>query len=756
MKRHLPVRTALVGLLVTPVAFSQEAAGQQAPTPAEPSPSPATGSKPADPIAAPVTMQTTTVTGTRPSGDFAPPPSSLGRVGGDIHDIPQSITVINKALMQSTGATSFAAAVSKVPGVTIGAAEGGQIGNNITLNGFTARTDLYIDGMRDPAQYYRDVFDLEQIEVLMGPSSMLFGRGSTGGVINQVLKKPLLGKSTEVSSSITTNGLVRGTADINLPTGESSALRVPMMFQAGKASTRNQSEVLDFGFAPSYKFGIGTPTEVTLYALLQRNHDHADYGLPPLNGLPANVNLNNAYGFSSDYTDQNIVMVGALIEHKFSKNVKLRNQTQFNYVNTNVVETAPQSIGTVNAAGVFTPVTSYPGAAQNLVVRQQSHDRNIFDIAINNQTELQAKVDTGPLKHDFLAGIDLGYESFYNQNYFRNGTCNGTSLNATGATTGYVGCTSLLYPAGGNTPPNAPEQVGNLATSQARAFGVYVNDTLEIIPEIKLVGGVRYDVYWAQVGNSINFANTLGNTNVPYTEQTNTYTSVRTGIIFQPWREQTYYFSYSTSFNPSLEQLTNTTGSQVLPPETNESFEAGVKYDLFDENLSLTGAIFQITKQNARVSNADGTFSAVGTTRVKGVRAGVAGRITNEWQVFGGYTYLDARVINGGSLTGTVPPNTPRDAATLWTTYTFKDKYEIGGGPTYVGARYVNTQNTTYVPDYVRFDATAAYKADTYDLRLNVFNLFNVKYYDQLIPSDGGRAVPGSGLTAMLTLTYRM
>jgi catecholate siderophore receptor len=755
LRRRIPARTALVGLLVAPVALSQEAAAQQAPTPSDSPPPAPNETKPAD-TGAPVTMQTTTVTGSRPSDDFAPPATSLGRLGGDVQDIPQSITIVNKALMQSTGATSFAAAVSKVPGVTIGAAEGGQIGNNITLNGFTARTDLYIDGMRDPAQYYRDVFDLEQIEVLMGPSSMLFGRGSTGGVINQVLKKPSLRKSTEVSGSVTTNGLVRGTADIDLPTGESSAIRVPMMFQAGKVSTRNQTEVLDFGFAPSYKFGIGTPTEVTLYALLQRNHDHADYGLPPLNGFPANVNLNNAYGFSSDYTDQNIAMVGATIEHKFNKDIKIRNQTQFNYVNTNVVETAPQSIGTVNAAGVFTPITSYPGPAQNLMVRQQSHDRNIFDITLNNQTELQAKVDTGPLRHDLLAGIDLGYESFYQQNYFRNGTCNGTPLITNGATSGYVSCTSLLYPSGGDTPPNAPELLSNLATAMAKSFGVYINDTLTIIPQLKLVGGVRYDIYNAQVGNSINLANTPGNTAVPYTNQTNTFTSVRTGILFEPTHEQTYYFSYSTSFNPSLEQLVNTTGSQVLPPETNEAFEAGVKFDLLGDNLSLTGAIFQITKQNARVSNADGTFTANGTTRVKGVRTGVAGRITPEWQVFGGYTYLDGRVIDGGALTGTVPPNTPRDAAVLWTTYTFAHKYEIGGGPTYLGSRYVNTQNTTSVPAFVRFDATAAYKAEKYDLRLNVFNLFNVQYYDQLIPSDGGRAVPGSGLTAMLTLTYHM
>src|SRR5689334_16347152 len=307
-------------------------------------------------------MQPVTVTGSRPSDDFAPPVApSLQRVGGDIMDVPQSVIVINKALMQSQGATSLTSAVRNIPGVTIGAAEGGQIGNNINLNGFSARTDLYIDGMRDPGQYYRDVFDLEQIEILMGPSSMLFGRGSTGGVINQVLKKPTLKEFTDLSVSTTTNGYVRGTADIDKKTGENEAFRMNSMFQYGKTSTRNNTEVLDFGMAPSYKLGIGKPTEVTLYALLQHNHDKADYGLPPLNGYPAQVNPNNAYGFNSDFTNQDVIMLGSTIEHKFDKTLSLRNQTQFNYVNTYAIETAPNTIGTVSGSGVFTPVPTYNG-----------------------------------------------------------------------------------------------------------------------------------------------------------------------------------------------------------------------------------------------------------------------------------------------------------------------------------------------------------------------------------------------------------
>ncbi len=172
----------------------------------------------------------------------------------------------------------------------------------------------------------------------------------------------------------------------------------------------------------------------------------------------------------------------------------------------------------------------------------------------------------------------------------------------------------------------------------------------------------------------------------------------------------------------------------------------------------MTGAAFQITQNNARSQNTDGTFAATGTIQVKGVRAGITGRITDEWQVWGGYTYLDARITNGigAGTTGMVPINTPRDAATMWSTYTFAKAYEIGGGVTYIGQRYANNTDQTVVPEFYRVDLTAAFKQPTYDIRLNVFNLLNTYNYDQVIASDGGRTVPGSGLTGMLTYVHHM
>ncbi len=646
-------------------------------------------------------MQTVTVTGSRPSEDFQTTKTSINRLGAaDLMDVPQSVVVINKALMESQGATSLQSAIRNVPGITIGAAEGATIGNNFNINGFSARTDLYLDGMRDRGQYYRDVFALDAIEVLFGPASLLFGRGSTGGVINQVMKKPTLKKATELNASVTTNGLVRGTADVNLPFGEDStnAARINAMFQYGKASTLDMTTLQDFGFAPGVKLGM-------------------------------------------------------------------RNQSMFNFVNTNVRETAGNAVGTVTAAGFVPAVngptgTPFSGVPLNqLFVRQQSHDRNIYDFTIDNQTELTARFDTGPFGHTFLLGAEFAYESYWNQNYYRAGTCNGVPLQTPLATNGYTGCVPAGFTTGSASPANVAQQYGNLATAQAYTAAGYFNDTVQVLPELKLVGGLRFDYYDAQIGNSQNTANIFGSTTLPYAEQAITNTSVRTGAIFEPTRAQSYYISYSTSFNPSLEQLVTTTGtSQPLPPEQNEAFEGGVKYELLNGNLSLNAALFQITKYNARSQNTDGTFSATGTVRVKGVRTGVTGRITPEWQVFGGYAYLDGRILDGigAGTSGNVPLNTPRDSATIWSTYTFKETYEIGDGATYIGYRYANNTNSVSVPDFTRLDMTAAYRQPTFDVRVNIFNLTNVMYYEQVIASDGGRAVPGSGLTAMLTYTHRL
>lgn len=681
---------------------------------------------------------------------------ALSKLQGRLKDQPQSITVLNKPLLESQGVASLADALRNVPGITIGGAEGGQIGNNINLNGFTARTDIYLDGFRDRGQYYRDTFALEQVEVLMGPSSMLFGRGSTGGAINQVSKKPSEKPFTEVGISGTSNGLVRGTADVNAPLNDISAFRVAVMGQGGAISTRDKTTVNDYGVAPSYRWGIGTQTELLVNALVQHNNDRPDYGVSPLNGQPVRSGFDTVYGYSTDRTNQDIVAVGGQVKHRFDNGISIRNQIQYNSVTTDAIETASQGLGVANVPGTgFT--ASSPAGVSNLPLDQmsarlQSHDRTIHDTSLFDQIEASGQFDTGPFKNAWLVGGEFGHDDYRNQAYTRTGSCNGKALPA-----GYVGCVHVLDPAY-TASPVGTEVPTNLATGKADTVAVYFNDTLSLTDQFKLVGGVRFDDYSAKITNSINKTNTPGNTTLARANQTVTYTSVRAGAIWQPTREQTYYVSYSTSFNPSLEQLTSTTGvTQPLPPETNEAYEVGGKWDVLHDQLDLTAAAFQITQYNSRSQNSDNSYTANGAIRVRGERIGISGRLTPQWLVFGGYTHLDARIISAiaANTQGKIPSNTPADTATLWSTYAVTPQWEVGGGATYMSGRFLNNTDLVRVPGYTRLDMTIAYHQPRYDIRLNIFNLADTRYYDSLIQSDGGRAVPGSGRTAMISLVYR-
>jgi catecholate siderophore receptor len=233
---------------------------------------------------------------------------------------------------------------------------------------------------------------------------------------------------------------------------------------------------------------------------------------------------------------------------------------------------------------------------------------------------------------------------------------------------------------------------------------------------------------------------------------------VRVGGMWQPTKEQSYYLSYSTSFDPSLEQLTSTTGlTQPLPPEDNKAYEVGAKWDLLNDKLDLDAAVFQITQYNSRSQNSDNTYTANGTIRVRGERLGASGEPIKGLKLFGGYTHLDAKIVNGiaPGTQGKVPANTAADSATLWATYEAPHHIQIGGGAIYMGSRYLNNTDLVSVPGYTRLDATVAWRYKSIYLRLNVFNLADARYYDSLIQSDGGRAVPGAGRTAMITLSWR-
>ena len=285
-------------------------------------------------------------------------------------------------------------------------------------------------------------------------------------------------------------------------------------------------------------------------------------------------------------------------------------------------------------------------------------------------------------------------------------------------------------------------------------MGFYANDTIALNRQWQLIGGVRWDRFDAQLSNTIS-------TSKPplySASQTVNFTSVRAGVIYQPNDVQSYYASYGTSFNPSLEQLTLSAGLQNVAPEKSRSYEIGTKWDLNEGKLSLTGALFNIDKTNARSQITTGVYQLDGNVRVNGVELGIAGKLTSQWQIIAGYTHLNPVVVKASVLDGSQGKdlaNTPRDSATLWSTYNITKEWEAGGGFTAMAKRFASNTNVVTAPGYTRWDATVAYHQPTYDVRFNLLNLTNKQYIDTLIPSDGGRSVPAAGRTGLLTVAYR-
>lgn len=669
--------------------------------------------------------------------------SSAGaKIPTALRDIPQPVTVVNRALMDAQGAASLQDAVRYVPDITFAAAEGGTIGNNITLRGFSARTDIYLDGFRDRGQYYRDTFFLDSLEVLEGPSSMLFGRGSTGGVINQVSKQPSARAHDQLSATLGTSDYYRTTGDFDHPLSPVTNLRLATMAQSVH-STRDVMHNEDFGAAPSLAVKLAPKTDFTLIGLLEHNHDMPDYGLPPVNGRPAAVSRDTFYGLTDDHTTQDVAILGGRLSSELMPGLKVRNQIQYSRYIVGARETAAANVGTVSGGAYTALTTSTVGNLTTLpqgqlFVQLGSHDRRIRDTSADDQTDFIANFRTGAVAHTLLVGAEMGHDTYTNQGLARSN----------------LPVFSLVDPIYEATPANVTSTVGNLSEAAANGEAGYLNDTASIGQHWKVVGGLRWDRFKAQLSNSLPTATTP-----PSARQTVYYDSVRGGIIYQPTSAQSYYISYGTSFDPSLEYLSVTAGQQALPPVKNRSYEVGAKWDLMGGALSVTSALFQIRQMNARSQVDTGVYELVGTERVNGAEVTASGKITPQWQIFGGYTYLDPKIVSASALDGTQGKtllNTPRNDGTLWTAYAVTPRWNAGTGLVWLSSRYANNTNTVAVPGYVRWDAMLAYHLPRYELRLNLLNITNRRYFDSLIQSDAGRSIPGASRTALVTLTANL
>jgi catecholate siderophore receptor len=681
------------------------------------------------------------IQGQRP-GEFKIEVPNLSKLTESILDTPQSIEIISDRVLQDRAVSNLNDALRNVPGISLGAGEFSWQGNNPSIRGFVARTDMFLDGLRDFGSYYRDAFNLQQIEVLEGPSSILFGRGSTGGVINQVSKLPTLDKVVAGTLTGGTDYTRRATADIGEPLpdlAEGAAFRLTAMGHQQKHAGRNVAEESRFGFAPSLALGLGTPTRLTAAYFHQSANDVPDYGLPWFGSAPAPVPRQSFYGFTSDFLKTGTDIATFKAEHDYSARLTVHNQLRYAYYTRDFRITEP-----IVLAPLGTPLAS-------IAVSRNIWSGNSIETMIWDQADVTVHFDTGAIQHSVVAGIEGGRE-----------TSKPEFDNSSGVPT-----VPLLDP-----DPHLPFIAAATfprftADTTGTSFGAYAIDTVKFGEQWEVNLGLRWD-YFAADYKATSFSTTTpglvtGNDSLLRIDRMPSY---RAALVYKPEANASVYLDYGTSFNPSAETLSLITGARqfatsnaFLAPEQNQTVELGTKWDLLNNQLSLTGAVFRLEKQNARVPdpNNAGFNTLEGTQRVDGFSLNVRGRLTEDWQITAGYTYLDSHVVKsapGAAPMGSALTNTPKNALTFFTEYRLGGGFEAGGGGQYVSSRLAqNVPPIKMVPGYWTFDAMAKYDlSEKMSLQLNMNNIFDKYYYDALHPFH---VVPGAGRTALLTLNFK-
>jgi catecholate siderophore receptor len=677
------------------------------------------------------TMSTVTVQATRERSEqtYQSGLVSAGKVPTAAKDIPQSLTVVNEKLLHDQGKDTVKDALQNVPGITFEAGEGGRIGDSIRLRGFSVSGDIYLDGLRDIAQYNRDTFNLERIEVLRGSASMLFGRGSTGGIVNQVSKTPRLATEHEINTTVGTGDYLRFGGDFNIKTDDDAALRINAMTtdwdgRAGKVETHRK------GLALGYGFGIGTADEflVSLYHLDYQ--DKPDLGFGWLENRPAPSPTNEKwYGLNSDYQNDSADIATLTHTHRWVDGSWLKTTLREGAYKRDLwATTARAAIGTTLAN--FGP---------NTVVTRGNQTRAGEEHHSFAQIDYSTRTEWLGLKNELLVGSEYALERSTRFSYSGTPAKPSTTVDLADNT----GLTDTRVKAWAND-------------FRATTLGLYAQDTLQIAPLWKLVLGLRFD----SLGGSYERA-----TGGPLS-RTDYLWSKRAGLMYQPTDEVSYYASYGTSFNTSgdLYQYDPTTAN--TPPESARNIEVGIKWELLEGELSVRTALARTDKYNERSTDTEtvpgGTgYLLSGQRHTDSLEFEVIGRLSPQWDIFAGIAFMRGVIDQAGSspaaqlTVGENPGLTPAGQATLWTTYKLDSPWRVGGGLTAVSENKPAEQPTTAnrAPGYVRADALLEYQVDANNLlKFNLDNAFDTVYYSSLYR---GHAIPGPARSLRLTWTVK-
>ncbi|OYU12728.1 MAG: TonB-dependent siderophore receptor [Comamonadaceae bacterium PBBC1] len=689
----------------------------------------------------------------------------IGKGQQALRDIPQSVTVVTEKLMDDRNLDTFKEALKNTAGISFLAAEGGE--EDIRLRGFSlqATGDVFVDGVRDPAFYERDTFSLDRLEVLRGSASMLFGRGSTGGAVNQVSKTPRLMDENQVDLTVGSHQHVRLVGDFNKQTGESAALRLNVM--TTQADNNGSGSSLDKeGIAGAYRWGIGEKDEFQLSLYHLNNNNGMNYGMPwirpstsssPLESTVLPLDPKAYYGAASDYNAGRATHLSASHTHRFSADSELKTQIRKGRYERD------QRAGTVRFANAASQpdrqAVSLATFGPNTVINR-GNNLKIQDMdTLHVQSDFSKKFQALGLKHELLAGVDLATEDK---------TVYAARTTAQGGVTINKPTTTIGTPNDGAWVDESTRVLRVNNQYSSTGWGAYLQDLVQVAPHWKVLGGLRYDSLkgdYDQFGNPTNATDNGPKTN--YRMKVGEW-SQRAGVLFQPNDLQSFHLSYGTSFNTSGDTYSLGASNVDTPPEQSVNWELGAKLDSADKRFTTRLALFRATKKNER--NTDPLLPVVtltGSRYASGLEIDVAGRLTPKWEVFGSFTWMpDAKVSQAapcpatgtctqgaaGERVGDRPALTPVHSGSAWTTYQINSQWRVGGGLTFRG-RQTPTRAAFEVPSFVVGDVMAEYAySDALSFKANVSNVTNKLYADQLYP---GHYIPGAGRLTQITASYK-
>ncbi len=640
-------------------------------------------------------------------------------------DLPQSLTVITPELIKDQNMQSIADTIRYVPGVGISQGEGNR--DTPIFRGNSSTSDMYVDGVRDDVQYYRDLYNVERVDVLKGPNAMVFGRGGSGGLINRATKVADWSNTHEMNVQFGSFDKYRLTGDFDHAINQDVAVRLTSMWESSR-SYREGFEAGRWGINPTVSWRPSDQTKVTLGYERYEDNRVADRGITSYMGRPVKTSPATFFGDPDrSPTVATVDSFNAVVDHDFGGGVTIRNRTRYAIYDKFYQNIYP---GAFDPADGKVAISAYNDATQR---------ENFF-----NQTDLNFSLDTGPFKHKFLTGMEFGRQetdNFRNTGYF-------TDI-GNNATSDKVALSNPIYK--GNVVFKESTNNHGVATIAAG----YVQDQIELSKHWQAILGLRYDRF------EVDFKN---NRNGQMFATADDLVSPRGGLIFKPFGDNfSLYTNYSIAYVPRAgDQLASLSlSTQALKPEEFRNYEIGAKWDITPE-MSTTLAFFQLDRLNALATdpNNPAVSFLVDGQRTRGIELGFSGNFTDDWKVIGGYAYQNAEItknIVSGSSTayaGATLAQVPEHTFSLWNRYDITPKWGVGLGSVYRSKMYAAVDNTVTLPGFLRFDAAVYYKIDkNIQLQVNIENLLDKQYYASA--HNNNNITPGSPIAANAGITMK-